>query len=268
MTASAKSKEKPKNTRTKKIKRIHMLDEIRGFAVFCMIFYHAFYTIAVFFECQWGRDLLKFFSPAEPYFAGLFILISGISSCLSHSNMERGGKLLLISMLVTAVTFFFDRSSIIVFGILHFLAICMILFGALKNIIEKIPMIIVLILNVVLFVLTIHVPQGMFGVSGLFEITIPAGYYSSNYMFAFGLPSASFASADYFPLIPWMFVFFAGTALGRLAATGKFPVGMYKSRIPFFSVLGRNALFLYVLHQPVIFAICYLVQWIIKLISG
>ena len=26
--------------------RIHLMDELRGFAVFCMVFYHAFYTLA------------------------------------------------------------------------------------------------------------------------------------------------------------------------------------------------------------------------------
>lgn len=260
-------KVKSKGAAPKKIKRLHTLDEIRGFAVFCMIFYHAFYSLAMFFNLSWGRDLLNFFSPAEPYFAGLFIVISGISSCLSHSNLERGGKLLLIAMAVTIVTFFFDRNSIIVFGILHFLAICMIFFGAIKNIIEKVPLVIVLILNVALFVLCYHIPNGYFGIKGLFELAIPSQYYESNYMFAFGLPSLTFASADYFPLIPWLFLFFAGTAVGRLAARGKFPVGMYKLRIPFLSVMGRNALFFYVIHQPVIIGICYLVQWIIGLFA-
>lgn len=248
-----------------KIKRLHTLDEIRGFAVFCMIFYHGFYSLAYLFDLSWGKDLLNFFAPAEPYFAGLFIVISGIASCLSHSNLERGGKLLLIALAVTIVTFFFDKNSIIVFGILHFLSICMILFGAVKPLIEKIPLLIVLILNIALFILCFNVPNGIFGTKGLFEYAIPTQYYTSNYMFAFGLPSLTFASADYFPLIPWMFLFFAGTAVGRLAARGRFPKFMEKQHIPFFSVMGKNALFLYIVHQPVILGICYLVQWIIGL---
>ncbi len=266
MTDAKKSRSKV-NT-PKKIKRLHTLDEIRGFAVFCMVFYHAFYSLAMFFNLSWGRDLLNFFSPAEPYFAGLFILISGISSCLSHSNLERGGKLLLVALAVTIVTFFFDPNSIIVFGILHFLAISMIFFGAFKNIIEKVPLIVILILSVVLFVLCYRIPNGYFGIGGLFEIIVPSQYYTSNYMFAFGLPSLSFASADYFPLIPWLFLFLAGTAIGRLAVRGKFPVGMYKLRIPFFAIMGRNALLLYIIHQPVIIGFCYLVQWIIGLFAG
>ena len=77
--------------------RIHTMDELRGLAVLCMIFYHAFYTMAFLFGIPLGRTLLYFFMPAEPYFAGLFILISGISCQLSHSNLIRGAKLLLVA---------------------------------------------------------------------------------------------------------------------------------------------------------------------------
>ena len=35
-------------------KRIHLMDELRGFAVFCMVFYHAFYTLAYLFNLEFG----------------------------------------------------------------------------------------------------------------------------------------------------------------------------------------------------------------------
>ena len=69
------------------------MDEIRGLCVLLMIFYHAFYTMSMLFHWELGTKLLVFFSPAEPFFAGLFILISGISSQLSHSNLIRGLEL-------------------------------------------------------------------------------------------------------------------------------------------------------------------------------
>ena len=77
-----------------------------------------------------------------------------------------------------------------------------------------------------------------------------------------GLPGAGFSSADYFPLIPWCFVFAAGTVVGRLARDGKFPAWTYPSRVPFFSFLGRHALLIYIVHQPVIYGAGLLVQWI------
>ena len=84
--------------------RIHLMDEIRGLCVLLMIFYHAFYTMSMLFHWELGTKLLVFFSPAEPFFAGLFILISGISSQLSHSNLIRGLKLLGVALALTLVT--------------------------------------------------------------------------------------------------------------------------------------------------------------------
>ena len=119
-----------KNTSEGSVKerpRIHTLDELRGFAVFCMIFFHAFYTIGFVFGQKWGVTLVDFFYPAEPYFAGLFIIISGIASNLSHSNLERGVKLALISLTVSIVSLMvLGQKGMIQFGILHFLSAAMI----------------------------------------------------------------------------------------------------------------------------------------------
>ena len=113
--------------------RIHSMDELRGFAVFCMIFYHGFYTAGFLFGSEVGAYFFRFFAPAEPFFAGLFIFISGIACNLSHSNLARGLKLLAVALGVTLVTGVFVPQDIIVFGILHFLAVCMILCGLLDR---------------------------------------------------------------------------------------------------------------------------------------
>ena len=47
-------------------RRIHLLDEIRGFAVLCMIFYHGFHTLSLLLNWSWAQTLLEFFTPAEP----------------------------------------------------------------------------------------------------------------------------------------------------------------------------------------------------------
>ena len=114
------------------MKRIHLMDELRGFAVFCMVFYHGFYTLAFLMGQSWGEWLYRFFMPAEPWFAGLFIFIAGISSNLTHSNLVRGVKLLGVALLVTLATAIAVPDELIVFGILHFLSVCMIAFGLLQ----------------------------------------------------------------------------------------------------------------------------------------
>ena len=89
-----------------------------------MVFYHGFYTMAYLLNLPLGEALLRFFMPAEPWFAGLFILIAGISSDLSHSNLVRGAKLFGVALLVTLATAVAAPQELIVFGILHFLSSC------------------------------------------------------------------------------------------------------------------------------------------------
>ncbi|MDD6490154.1 MAG: heparan-alpha-glucosaminide N-acetyltransferase domain-containing protein [Clostridia bacterium] len=265
MGEAAKEAPKPK---PKEKPRIHTLDELRGFAVFCMVFYHAFFSIGVFFKIPWGVTLVKFFEPAEPYFAGLFILISGISSQLSHSNLVRGVKLFFIAYAITLVTYFaLGSHDMIRFGILHMLSICMMAYGIIGKFLNLIPMWVGFILNAVLFILFYNITTGSIGLPFLFSYKLPTEWYNTDFMYVFGCPSKTFSSSDYFPLLPWIFIFFAGAFLGKAAAANKFPKFMYKKRIPFFSWLGRHALLIYVLHQPVIWGICYAAEWIVGLFT-
>lgn len=258
-----KSEAKPK---PKGKQRIHMLDELRGIAVFCMVFYHAFYSIGVIFNVEFGMTLMNFFMPAEPYFAGLFIVIAGISSNLSHSNMERGCKLFFIAYALTVVTFFVvGPTETIRFGILHMLSIAMIAFGLLRKVVTLVPMAVGLVLNVLLFILTFNITAGYIGIPFLFTHYLPTEWYSWGYFFGLGFPGIDFVSSDYFPIMPWIFLFFAGGFFGRLAVNKKFPQFTYNKHIPFFSFIGRHALIIYLAHQPVIFGICYAVQKIMGL---
>ena len=245
--------------------RIHFMDEVRGFAVFCMIFYHAFYSLAFLFRLEWGMVLLKFFMPVEPLFAGLFIFISGVSSDLSRSNAKRGAKLLAVALLVTAVTVAADwlmpgSGMRIWFGILHFLACAMLLFALLQKPLRDVPTWAGVAACVLLYLCTSTIEQGTL----CFFIELPRALYV-NWLCPLGFYGRSFYSADYFPLLPWIFVFLAGTFFGRFAAAGKYPAWMAKSHVPFFSFLGRHALVIYIVHQPVIVALAELVSLLVGL---
>ena len=252
------------------MKRIHLMDELRGFAVFCMVFYHGFYTLAFLMGQSWGEWLYRFFMPAEPWFAGLFIFIAGISSNLTHSNLVRGVKLLGVALLVTLATAIAVPEELIVFGILHFLSVCMIAFGLLQLLRRRLgrteeppfrlwPVVVC----AVLFIVTRYLASGYLQIPFVLRVFLPSGWYQA-WLAPLGLPGPGFSSADYFPLLPWCFVFAAGTVVGRLAKAGKFPAWTYPSRVPFFSVLGRHALLIYVLHQPVIYGAALLVQAIVS----
>lgn len=250
-------------------RRIFLMDELRGFAVFCMIFYHGFYTLAYIYNIQAGMVLLRFFMPAEPWFAGLFMLISGISSDLSHSNLARGFKLLGIALAVTLVTYLAVPEEMIVFGILHFLSVCMILYGLLKPFSDRFRFSWAAVaVCALLFLCTRGISAGYLGLSPQWGAPLPASLYQTNWLAPLGVYNDTFRSSDYFPLFPWMFVFAGGTVLGKLAAQGRFPAFLYPSRVPFFSWLGRHALILYLAHQPVIYGVCWAVSALVKLVRG
>ena len=250
--------------------RYHLLDEIRGFAVVCMVFYHGFYTLDSLFHSAAGSALLAFFTPAEPYFAGLFILISGIAPQLTHSNLIRGLKPLGVSLAFTLVTWalgFVGMNVVIWFGILHMLAVCMLLAAAVNRPLRKLKYPVVgILVCLVLFLATMHIREGWLGFPFL-RWELPAAVMECKWLFPLGVITPGFYSADYFPLFPWMFVFFAGASIGLWAVRGKFPAFMAKSRVRPLAFVGRHALLIYILHQPVLYGLFSLVQWIIQAVS-
>ncbi len=246
--------------------RIHLMDEIRGFAVLCMVFYHGFYLLSDVFYLPFFRSLLYFFMPAEPFFAAAFVGISGVASQLSRSNVKRGLKLAVVAVAVSLVTWLVVPQETILFGVLHMLSLCMILFGLLQKPLSHLPFWAgfagCLILTLLTWGLNAPYPLTYVGIPGLVQWRLPLELQNTPGLFPFGIRGASFRSADYFPLFPWLFIFLAGSFLGRFAAAGRFPRFTYRSRVPFFSWIGRHALLIYILHQPVLYAVATVIQWI------
>lgn len=248
-------------------KRIGLLDELRGFAVACMILYHGFYLFGEAFGFAGGVRLYEFFMPIQPLFAGLFIAISGISSRLSRSNALRGVKLLGIALGITLVTAVllplagFDGFPIY-FGILHCLSLCMLLFAAARPALNVIPSSAGLLLCIVLYALTMGIGNGYLGIAPGLKLELVPRLYELPYLFPFGIRTDAFFSADYFPLIPNVFVFLAGTYLGIFVKAGRAPQWSYKTRVRFFAFLGKHALLVYVLHMPVIFVLASAAAWL------
>ena len=246
--------------------RLHLLDELRGFLIVCMVFYHAFYTMAEIFSSGIGTWLLKFFMPVEPFFAGGFILISGISCRLSRSNVKRGLRLLIIALLLTAATLLlrlFGIEQVIWFGILHMLSVSMLLFGLMKPLLDKLPAVAGIIICAVLFLLTFRIGQGELGLPGMY-FSIPKALTDLPFLYPIGLHDSQFYSADYFPLFPWLFVFIAGAYIGKFTKSGRFPAFFGRSHCKPLSLVGRHAIVIYILHQPVIYGVCSLIFWIIS----
>lgn len=243
--------------------RVHFLDEIRGFCIIAMVLYHAFFSMTYVFDISFGNTLLSFFYPVQPFFAGIFVALSGISSMLSRNNYVRGIKLFVIAMLVTLVTVIFTPGIEIKFGILHFLAVAMVIFQLCKKLLTKIPVKTGFIIFFLLFVITYNIPLGYIGFKPFLTINLPSALYSTNFLFPLGFPNASFFSSDYFSIIPWIFLFISGSFLGVPISKGDIPELFYKNHVPFLTFLGKHSLVIYIAHQPVIFGIFYILQMIL-----
>ncbi len=223
--------------------RIWELDAARGFFLLCMVVIHFIYDLTAFVGIPIREPAIYVFIQQNG--GVLFILISGICVTLGHRSALRGGIVLGCGLLITAVTWATDRlgvteGALIVFGVLHLLGICMLLWPLFR----RLP-------NWALAVLGVLLAFAGY-VCARFTVACP-------YLFPFGLTAQGFASADYFPLLPHLGWFLIGAALGRTAYREK------KSLLPalpkdaavirFFRLCGRQSLLIYLLHQPVLFVL-------------
>ncbi len=249
--------------------RIYFIDELRGFAVLCMVIYHAFYLFGSFFDWQWANDMFYFFMPVQPIFAGVFIFICGISCTLSKSNLKRGLILLGISLGFTLVTTVIMPSlgfvdCEIYFGILHFLASSILIYTLLSKGIYRIPPFAGILACTVLYAFTSGIESGVMSFGELIRFTLPESLYESNALMILGIHSRDFYAADYFPIFPQVFIFFAGVFWGIWFSMRGYPDWSKVRRTAFFAFLGRNTLLIYVVHMPVIYALGYVIYMIVN----
>ena len=80
-----------------------------------------------------------------------------------------------------------------------------------------------------------------------------------------GLYNDSFYSADYFSLLPWIFMFLFGAFIGKYAKAGAFPQWSYRRHSKALAFIGRNSLWVYLAHQVVIYTILYIFLGILKI---
>lgn len=252
-------------------RRIVLIDEIRGFLVISMIIYHFLYSLQYIFQISLQIDLfeLAITKFIQITIATSFIFISGISSSKSKNILKRGFRLSLISIAISLVTYLLIPSEFIFFGILHFLAISMIIYGIFKYIFgqnfvkrQKNPLIITVIC-VFLLIICYNIQSGYIGIKDLFEIKIPESFYRNTLTAIIGFPDASFVSADYFPLIPFGFAFTGGAFFESYLQKVKLPETVYDQHSKVLNFIGNHSLAFYILHQPIILAILYIYTSII-----
>ncbi len=231
------------------MERYHIIDGVRGLAAASMVLYHFVW------------DLVYMAGVRLDWFAGLagrlwqmsicvtFILVSGFCQNLGRRRLRRGLTVFLCGGAVTAATLIFMPENRIVFGVLTLLGSCMILATVLDDFLRRVPAVAGFVIGVLLFSLTYGVENNT-AVFGL--VKLPTWLYRNYFTAFFGFKPAGFYSTDYYPLLPWAFLFAAGYYLyGIFEGLGL--LNLLKRRfLPPLECIGRRALWIYMLHQPVL----------------
>lgn len=240
-------------------KRIPEIDILRGFAFIMMVFDHFCFDMGFVFRniytnptllkiCNWCYNYI--FSDAKmiinTFFCwAIFMLVAGISSTLSRNNIKRGLRLLVIATIFSLgtyiVTLFFKQTNpninyTIYFGILQCLAICMLLTPFLNK-----------LNNYYLL---------------MFGLLIIGCYFITNtitvnhlWLLPFNIKPSTLSTLDYQPLIPRLGIYMIGMVIGRTIYKNKQSIFKKDIKIQPLNFFGKNTLWLYFVHQVVLFLV-------------
>ncbi len=244
--------------------RCALLDELRGLDLISMMLYHGMWDLVYLFGVRapwygsWQGELW------QQSICWVFILLSGFCLPLGRHPVKRGAVVFGCGALVTAVTLIFMPADAVWFGVLTLLGSAMIITGLLEKWMEKVPPVVGLAGSMFLFYFTRYAADGYLQL-GHWLITLP-GFLYANYFTAYlGFYPFGFFSTDYFPLTPWLFLFWAGFYLHHLAErTAQSLRPLRRSVCPPLGWLGRNSLMLYLLHQPVIYGVLTVVFLLLR----
>lgn len=234
-------------------RRYALLDTIRGATLISMIVYHASWDLVHLFDMDWPwyRGSAGFLWQQSICWA--FILLSGFCWPLGRRPVRRGLGVLAAGTAVSIVTVLFVPDSRILFGILTMLGACMLLMAPLDRVLRRVPAAAGVAGCAVLFFLSWGVPHGYAGIAGLPLVRLPRALYHGAAAAFLGFMPEGFFSTDYFPLLPWVFLFAAGYFICRLFCRHNLLERCLSPGLPGLDALGKRSLFIYVIHQPVLY---------------
>jgi uncharacterized membrane protein len=221
------------------------IDIMRTIAIVLMVIFHFAYDLHFFGWVDWNVPNGSGWKEFRHIILTLFFLSVGASLVFAHrqrvdfkSYAKRIMWIAIWAFAISLFTYQFFYSNWIFFGVLHFIAVASILCLPLV----RYPVIAtsVGVLSVALFLTNVITSKWPFN---LWEL---------------GLPSSP---NDYVALFPWIGVVLLGIGVGHFFVKGFDPCASLKLSTKF-TFLGRHSLMVYVLHQPLFFAILGSVYWL------
>ncbi|MBP1851166.1 DUF1624 domain-containing protein [Rhizobium halophytocola] len=228
--------------------RVKIIDTARAVALIAMASYHFSWDLEFFGYLDAG---ITTHGPLKVYarmIAGSFLFLVGVSLVLAHRPQIRwrgfGKRLAMVvgaALLITVATYFATPDAFIFFGILHAIA----LFSLLGLAFLRLP-----------FLLTAVIGAGFIALPQFYVAPV----FDQPLLYWVGLSDVLPRTNDYVPLFPWFGMVLFGIAATRAALAA----GLIErlSRIPagpkVLQLAGRHSLAFYLVHQPVLIGIAYL----------
>ena len=249
--------------------RAYELDTLRGLAMIFVIFMHISWDLRYMFglaKCSY-LDAPWFEGLMHPFFLVVFVGVSGVCCTFSRSNVKRGIKLISVALALTAgtavATYVFHVDCLIVFNVLHLLSTGIFIYALVEFLEKK-------------FGISEKKVNVLLGFLGVFAIIL--GTTISNFDYKVDTPvliptgiimDCTPAMADYMPLFPWIGVFMVGALTGRVCYREKKTVvpaknGMVRKITAPLEFIGRHSLVIYIVHQPVVMLMCYLLSLVMR----
>lgn len=220
--------------------RLGGIDALRGLAVVAMVAYHFAFDLAYFRVTQQNFYRDPFWLHSRTAILSSFLLIAGISLVLAQSTPQgrarfwmHVGRVAACALAVTAGSYLIFQRSFIWFGVLHAIALSLVMVRPLVArpwLALGIGIAVVIAGNV---------------------LTSPA--FDSRALGWIGFMTAKPITEDYVPLFPWTGVMLIGIAAGHVLLRHGMATVAPLARLPaMLQWLGRHSLAVYMVHQPLL----------------
>jgi len=226
--------------------RVTAIDALRGIAIVAMVAYHFCFDLSNFRVASWNFYADPFWIGARTLILSSFLLLAGVSLVLAERS-DGGRKrfwrhvlrIAACALIVSIATYVVFPRSYIWFGVLHAIALSLVLIRPLAS-----KPALALVAGIVVIVAGIYINAPAFDTRALGWI---------------GFATTKPITEDYVPLFPWTGVMLVGIAAGHALVRNDFRAVSPFRRLPMLlSWLGRHSLAVYMFHQPLLFGLVWL----------
>ena len=241
----------PKDADTPKRGRVRVFDALRGFSLISMVAFHYCYDLVYIAGKQLPWFVPPYMDVWRASISWAFLLIAGCMCTFSRNNLKRAIEYGLVALAIFVVTSIASVDTPISFGIIFCMAACTFLEWILEKLSISPKGYVPALVFFLVFIFLLPVSSGHVGFGGL-TFDVPRGIYDCGLFSWAGFPGPNFASGDYYPLLPYFFLYLVGVSLGRTWKESGYPDWAYGKIFPPLEFVGRHTLVIYVLHQPLL----------------